>query len=251
MKSVLSYQEELDAAKAIWLERYPDASALFLAGSIVRGEGTKYSDLDIVVVYERLSAAYRESYMFGRWPVEAFIHDLSTLAYFFKEIDRKTGVPSLATMISEGVEIPESSGFSALCKNLANTQISKGPPKWHKYEIDASRYSITNLVDDIRQPRSYMEVVASGSALHSALAIHVFRTRGMWSAGGKMIPRQLENTLPDIATDWRISFTRLFETGCSDSLVSMVEMLLEPDGGFLFEGYSQTAPANWRFDGDA
>lgn len=96
-----------------------------------------------------------------------------------------------------------------------------------------------------------MEIVSSGAALNGALATHVFRTRGMWSATGKMIPRQLEKTLPDLATEWRENFTRLFETGNGDSLILMAERILEPDGGLLFDSYHQTAPANWRYDGNA
>ena len=250
MKNVLSLKAEIDAAETIRQQKYPSASALFLAGSIVRGEGTEHSDLDIVVIYEHLSAAYRESFYFSRWPVEAFVHDRATLAYFFEEVDKKRGVPSLASMVSEGLEITAPTSFSSTCKELADTLLSEGPPSWSQSEIDASRYSITNLIDDIRQPRSYTEAVAIAAELHRVLATHVFRVRGMWAATGKMIPRQLERTMPEIATTWQDCFTKLFKTGNSDSLISMVEALLEPDGGLLFESYRQAAPANWRSGGD-
>ena len=40
----------LDAAHAIWSQRYSGADVVLAAGSIVRGEATAYSDLDLVVV---------------------------------------------------------------------------------------------------------------------------------------------------------------------------------------------------------
>ena len=40
-----------DAARVICSQRYPDAAVAFAAGSLMRGEGTPYSDLDLVVVY--------------------------------------------------------------------------------------------------------------------------------------------------------------------------------------------------------
>ena len=250
MKNEYSLQEEIKAAEAVRQQMFPDAGALFLAGSLVRGEGNEHSDLDIVVVYEHLSAAYRNSFTFARWPVEVFVHDPATLAYFFVEFDKKRGVPSLATMISEGVELPGPTKLSTSCKKMANTLLAQGPEAWDQTDTDASRYAITNLVDDIRRPRSYIELIAIGTELHRALATHVFRTRGMWSASGKMIPRQLESAVPEIAKIWQDCFTTLYKAGDSDNLVSMVEKLLEPDGGFLFEGYSQVVPASWRSNGD-
>lgn len=59
--------------------KYSEAKVIFLAGSIVRGEGTPDSDLDLVVVYEHLPNAYRESFYYGGFPVEAFVHDPQTL----------------------------------------------------------------------------------------------------------------------------------------------------------------------------
>ena len=100
------------AAKAIHSQRYAHAEITFLAGSLVRGEGTSTSDLDLVVVFKTLPEAYRESFRFGHWPVEAFVHDPQTLAYFFHKVDKPSGVPSLPTMVSEGIEIPQSSEFS-------------------------------------------------------------------------------------------------------------------------------------------
>jgi predicted nucleotidyltransferase len=44
-------EQIIGTAKAIRSARYRDASAVFAAGSVVRGEGTAYSDLDLVVVY--------------------------------------------------------------------------------------------------------------------------------------------------------------------------------------------------------
>lgn len=56
-------------------QRFGDAEVLFLAGSVMRGQGTPHSDLDVVVVYKSLPAAYRESLYHQGWPVELFVHD--------------------------------------------------------------------------------------------------------------------------------------------------------------------------------
>ena len=66
-------------ATKIQKDRYPNSDIIFLAGSVARGEGTATSDLDLVVVFQQLPAAYRESFQFEGWPVEAFVHDPETL----------------------------------------------------------------------------------------------------------------------------------------------------------------------------
>ena len=76
-------KEPRSAVTEILAEKYPEARVVFLAGSVVRGEDTETSDLDLVVIFDRLPQAYRESFIFGGWPVEAFIHDPETLRYFF------------------------------------------------------------------------------------------------------------------------------------------------------------------------
>lgn len=95
----------LNAARLVFSQRYPDAAVAFAAGSLVRGEGTEYSDLDLVVVYPTVPGAYRESFRFQGLPVEVFIHDPETLEYFFVEMDVASGIPALPHMVMEGQEI--------------------------------------------------------------------------------------------------------------------------------------------------
>src|SRR5262245_59060034 len=109
------------AVNAIRAERYAGCSALFVAGSIVRGEGTAHSDLDLVVLFPALKNAYRESFRHSGYPVEAFVHDPETLEYFFVEVDRASGIPALPHMVAEGVEVPAPSDLSRALKQRART----------------------------------------------------------------------------------------------------------------------------------
>jgi predicted nucleotidyltransferase len=54
----------VEAACGIFRERYEGARVLFLGGSVMRGEATLASDLDIVVLYKRLPNAYREAFVY-------------------------------------------------------------------------------------------------------------------------------------------------------------------------------------------
>jgi predicted nucleotidyltransferase len=50
--------------KKLLQEKYSLASCAFLAGSIMRKEATKHSDLDIVILYDHLEPAFRASNAF-------------------------------------------------------------------------------------------------------------------------------------------------------------------------------------------
>ncbi|HEX8687490.1 MAG TPA: nucleotidyltransferase domain-containing protein, partial [Pyrinomonadaceae bacterium] len=119
----------VEAARGVWRERYAGARVVFLGGSVMRGEATPASDLDLVVVYERLPNAYREAFVHAGWPVESFVHDPETLEEFF-EADRVRGLPALMSMVGEGVEVPAASEFSAALKRRARELMEAGPPAW-------------------------------------------------------------------------------------------------------------------------
>ncbi|MDB4877876.1 MAG: nucleotidyltransferase protein [Gemmatimonadetes bacterium] len=234
------------AATSIVNERYPDAMASFAAGSLIRGDGTAYSDLDLVVVYRRLPNAYRESFRFEQLPVEAFVHDVETLNFFFYHVDRPSGVPALPQMVLEGIEIPEPTSDSQALKRLAASVIAMGPPALTDDDRRRMRYEITDTLDDLRAPRSYDELVATGSVLFKSLANFYFRTNGLWSANGKSIPRKLALANAELANRYSLAFDALVRRGEPEAAIALAEEFLASAGGPLFEGYRLDAPASWR-----
>jgi hypothetical protein len=229
-----------EAARGVWRERYAGARVMFLGGSVMRGEATPASDLDVVVVYEKLPNAYREAFVHAGWPVEAFVHDAETLARFF-ERDRMRGMPILIGMVHEGLEVPEACEFSAALKRRAAELIEAGPPAWDEDELTLRRYRLTDWVDDLRFPRSHEELFATGAALYSDAADFYFRTRGLWSAHSKTIPRRLRAADAAFAEKFLGAFDALFTERRNAPAVALVEELLEPFGGFLFHGFRQEA----------
>ncbi len=232
----------------IYSNQYPQAEVIFLAGSVVRGESTSTSDLDLVVVFKHLPCAYRESYFHADWPVEAFVHDPQTLDYFFRWVDRPTGVPSLARMVSEGIEVPVANEFTHSVKQLAHSSLQDGPFPWSQQDIDNSRYGITDLVEDIRDPRSVPEMYAIATLLYPALADHYLRSQNLWSAKGKAIPGRLQTVNADFAKRFVDSFERVFVKNQAEQVIDIAAEILDADGGFLFEGHRLEAPQSWRIE---
>jgi predicted nucleotidyltransferase len=230
----------LEAARGIWRGRYAGARVIFLAGSVMRGEATPTSDLDIVVVFEELRDAYRESFTFEGWPVEAFVNDVESLRHFYERA-RKRGVPSLMRMVIEGLEVPEASEFSEGLKREAAAVYEAGPLAFDEAELQLRRYRLTDWADDIRFPRSGEELVASGAWLYQDASDFFFRSRGLWSAHSKTVPRRMREVDAEFASKFLAAFDALFTERRSDAAIALVEELLAPFGGTLFDGFRMDA----------
>jgi Nucleotidyltransferase domain len=237
--------EPIKAARRIFRERYEGARVLFLAGSVMRGDATPTSDLDIVVVYERLPNAYREAFTCEGWPVEAFVNDAETVKHFF-DSDRRRGRPDMMSMVLEGVEIPEACELSAELKLRASEIFEAGPPPLGEDELSLRRYRLTDWVDDIRHPRSTEELVATGAYLYGDAADFFFRSRNLWSSHSKTIPRRLRQADADFAERFSRAFDALFSSKDSAPAVVLIEQMLEPFGGLLFDGFRKDALAEER-----
>lgn len=237
--------DALTVARRIQGARHPDAAVVLLAGSVVRGEATATSDLDVVVIYERVDHAWRESFVCDGWPVEAFVHDPETLRHFFVEVDGRAGTPSLASMVLDGVEASPPHPLTATVKALARAVLDGGPPAWSEAETRMRRYVVTDLVDDLRAPRSHAERVAAGARLYELLADTILRSRGRWSARGKSIPRVLARLDAALAERFVAGFDALF-AGDQTAVLALAEEVLAPLGGFHFAGHRLDAPPGWR-----
>lgn len=233
----------LYVTKELLETRYKGAEAIFVAGSVVRGEATTYSDLDLVVIFPRVDVAYRESFAHKEWPVEAFIHDKYTLEFFFRHIDHQIGRATLAEMISEGHEVPGPTNLTETLKRLASETLKAGPPPLPAEEILDRRYQISELIDDIREPKTRGELIASASVIFTELADYFLRTNRGWTGTGKGLLKRLRRQDPVIARRFSESFEDLFATGQTGRVIDLASDVLAPEGGFLFEGYRREVPS--------
>ncbi|HEY8945618.1 MAG TPA: nucleotidyltransferase domain-containing protein [Polyangiaceae bacterium] len=234
-----------EAATQLHAEKYPLARVLFCAGSVVRGEGCASSDLDVVVLFDRVDNAWRESFHFAGWPVEVFAHDPETLA-FFVEQDIQSGRPSLAQMLSEAVVVPRADAWSGAIQCWATRVLSTKPSAPSSESLREDRYWITDLVDDLRDNRSERELRAIACKLYPAVCNFVLKTRGEWLGSGKTLPRLLARAAPELAEELEAAFALFFRTADPASVLVVVERVLAPFGGTYFDGFRSDAPTSSR-----
>jgi predicted nucleotidyltransferase len=242
----LAKTSPLFVTKDLLETRYHGAEVIFVAGSVMRGEATAYSDIDIVVIFPKIQKAYRESFYHMEWPVEAFVHDPDTLQYFFHEIDRPTGTATLAEMVYDGIEVPQATPFSENLKSLAAVFLREGPPKLSQQEIEDRRYHLSERLDDLRDPRSKADLYATASAIYAELAEYYFRSRNEFSSTGKAILKRMKKSDPNFMRRFMDAFETLYTQAQPGKVIELCEELLMPQGGLLFDKYRRDAEGGRR-----
>jgi hypothetical protein len=246
---MMTADEVEQLAGRVLATRYPEADAGFAAGSIIRGDGTALSDLDLVVLFETLPHAGRASFTFEGLPVEAFIHDEATIGWYMRS-DMQVGRPAHINMLAEGRIVGPRPERARELQALAKAILAAGPPPLDHARIDYLRYHITDKLDDLRDPRSPHEVVAIVAWLYPFMTELLFRSRGRWAANAKWAPRQLRAMDPVLESDLDQALESLLTRHDVQPLIDFTGRALEPLGGFLFDGFAVDSPVTSRLTAD-
>ncbi|QIW18326.1 nucleotidyltransferase domain-containing protein [Bacillus thuringiensis] len=227
----------MEAARSIITSQFPNCDVALLGGSVVRGEATKTSDLDIVIVDQNLTSCYRESFYSNGWPVEVFVHNFETYKTFFK-MDCDRGRPSLPQLVSEGIVLKGENEIVEKLKREANDLLNKGPAKWTEEMMKQNRYFITDTLDDFIGASKREEELFIANLLADLLHEYVLRVNGKWLGNSKWFIRVLRKYDEQYADQFVAAFDHFYTTGEKRKLITFVEKTLEQYGGRMFEGFS-------------
>ncbi len=224
------------AARVIVAARYPDCDVALLAGSVVRGEATATSDLDILVVTRQPGTPYRESFAAEGWPVEAFVHTIASWREFVAaDIARRR--PSLAQMAAEGIMLRDCDGLADQLRAEARAVLEAGPPELTAGELEDCRYGLTDLLGDFTGETTYEGGLFAAQVLAAEAADFVLACHRRWTGRGKSLWRAIARYDADSAQRLAAALREYACEGRKDVLVEWVDGALAPVGGRLFEGY--------------
>lgn len=225
-----------EAAQKFVEKYFPNCNGALLAGSVVRGEATETSDLDIVIFDETFPSSYRETFIELEWPIEVFVHNGSSYKSFF-ESDRERAQPSLPRMVSEGI-ILRNDGIIEAIKKEAEELLKEGPEKWTEKTIQIKRYFLTDTLDDFIGSSNRAEGIFIANTLAELISEFVLRTNRRWIGTSKWIVRSLKAFDEDFANQFVEAFDTYYTTGDKSRVICLVEAAMEPHGGRLLEGFS-------------
>ncbi|QBE64453.1 nucleotidyltransferase domain-containing protein [Pseudoduganella lutea] len=245
----------IDAARHLvtrhLLPRWPDAKVAIIGGSIARGEATPTSDIDLLLVFDRVDHAWRDTFKVGAQTVELFGHDPATFDYFCRTVDRPAGRMPLVEMVLDGVSLLPDTGAAAWLRTHARELFDLGPPAPTPAMLAGHRYAITTLLEDLIDGTAPDETLATAVKLYDTLALFALRAAGAWTGDGKHLARRLRAVDPALATDLVAAMAALAADPAAGKALfdTAARRTLAPHGGLLLEGYTAPAPAGWRSEG--
>lgn len=228
--------EPIHAATVFVKTNFRHCRGALLAGSVVRGQETATSDLDIVVFDETLLHSYRESIVAFGWPIEVFVYNLHSYKLFF-ENDRKAAKPTMPRMVSEGIIIKDT-GIMEDIQLEAKALLEAGPQQWTEDTIRTKRYFITDVLDDLRGSEDRRERMFCVNALSDLVSEFILRTEQKWIGSSKWVIRSLQEHDQQLADEFVDVFDRFYKNDETEPVIAFVDRILQPFGGRLFEGFS-------------
>jgi hypothetical protein len=232
----MNHKPPIEAANQFIKKYFPNCQGALLAGSVVRGEATETSDLDIVIFDNNLASSYRESLIDFGWAIEVFAHNLISYKQFFDQ-DVKRARPSLPRMVSEGIVLKDN-GIIESIKKEADSILAKGPEEWTTETINTKRYFITDALDDFIGCSSRAEEIFIANTLAELVSEFVLRTNRKWIGASKWVVRALRQHDEKFAVQFVMAFDFYYRTGEKQQIINLVDPVLLPFGGRLFEGFS-------------
>jgi predicted nucleotidyltransferase len=225
-----------EAAQQFIQKQFPNCDGALLAGSVVRGEATETSDLDIVIFDQNVQSSYRESLIDFGWNIEVFVHNLNSYKEFFIS-DYERARPSLPRMVSEGIVLKDFGKMESI-KHEAKALLDQGPVKWSQEMINIKRYFITDVLDDFIGCSDRSEEIFIANTLAEMVSEFVLRTNRKWIGTSKWLVRSLRHYDEKFAEHFVAVFETFYKTGDKNKIIQMVDNILEPYGGRLFNGFS-------------
>ncbi|CAG9614589.1 hypothetical protein BACCIP111899_03822 [Bacillus rhizoplanae] len=226
----------MEAAKQVLASQFPTCDAALLGGSIARGEGTKTSDLDIIIFDGTLSSAYRESFIAYGWPVEVFVHNFTSYKDFFAS-DCKRGRPSLPQLVVEGIVLKDIKGNTPAIKKEAQQLLEKGPEPWTEETMQQKRYFITDVLDDFIGTTKREEELFIANHLANLVHVFILRMNNCWTGQSKWFMKTLKKYDEQFAVEFVAVFEQFYKTGEKEQVIVFVNGILDMYGGRLFDGF--------------
>jgi hypothetical protein len=236
---MVAAEDAAGIARRLVGEQFPDARAAWLGGSVVRGDATETSDLDITVVLPGPPAPFRDSIRYAGWPVELFVHTEDSLT-LYRQKDRDRRQPTIMRLVGESIILVDTDGIGVSLQHDCVAEIAAGPVPLSGEALASARYGVTDLITDLEGSTDDAERAAISTILWQDAARLLLAATGSWTAFGKGLVRELRRFDAARSTTYTADLMegmRNSIAGDPQHLITLCDGILEQFGGRLFEGH--------------
>lgn len=233
----MSKSNFLLTAEKMIAERFPERLCAFIGGSHVNGHQNKESDVDIwLIMPDNGLDPQRQSFTYENVPIELFLHSTETISSFLYHDQNLGSAPNCHAICHSIVWGPD----LALANRIRHTAehiLTAGPKPLTQEQLDDRRYQISGAIKSL-SPSNKKNIRPIVADLYLRLADFHLRANGHWSSRSKYIMQDLSHNFPDFAKRYEKSFDDAFR-GKYEKLIALIDEILVPHGGRLFDGYQR------------
>lgn len=226
--------EHLEIVRRFVQARFPLAEGVIVGGSTSTGTRTASSDIDLLLLGPAAMLEGDDSLAatcaFGGEAIEVFAYDEQGFERW-AALGVEQCRPVIVDMLVHGELLRDSALVRALRHRWAPI-LSRGPAV-DAHRIDLLRYTVTDLVDDLRDAEDPFERHATMARLLEQVAALALLSNGRWLGTGKHLARRLREWSPDRSA----ALAAPFIAGDARGLLLAAERELERAGGRLREGF--------------
>lgn len=224
----------VELAERFVAARFPNASIAVIGGSTGRGERTRTSDIDLLLIGDALLPGGAAS---TALTVEFDDEIFEVFAYTPSGFDEwaQRGIaehrPVIVHMLVEGMRVRGGAEYEQLRTDWA-ARLYEGP-YIDPHQLDVLRYAVTDVLDDLRDAIDPLERLVIAGVLFGRTAELMLLTAGKWIGTGKYLPRRLRE-LPEERV---IALSAPYLRGDFDEMADAAEHELVAAGGRLQSGF--------------
>jgi hypothetical protein len=223
--------------------RYGQPLFCFFFGSHSFGRGDAGSDVDVIVVLERVGNAYRETFSAHGFLFDAHVYDPETLHATMRS-EQKNGFAILAGKIDQARVLPAPCELAAKLQAIARHVLRSGParpPDW-----DRPRRVMSALLSDLERCADADEQRVIAMDLYMKVLDLYLRCHGQFAGQGRYMIRAVKAFDAAFFERAQSALARVFGEGAVSPLTGLGREVLDLIGGPLTAGYRQDYPEKLR-----
>ena len=192
LRSYDRQMQQIDLVERFLVDRFPGAAVAVVAGSTARGNRTRTSDIDLLLIGDHMLAAQASSlaatFAFEGETFEVFAYSSDGFEQWARKClgDYR---PVILNMLLEGIPVRGAAEVAPLRAEW-RTIYDEGPVV-SPHEMELRRYAITDLIDDLRDATDPLEQRVVAFALFERIAELMLLSERRWIGAGKYLPRRL------------------------------------------------------------
>ena len=192
LRSYDRQMQQIDLVERFLVDRFPGAAVAVVAGSTARGNRTRTSDIDLLLIGDHMLAAHASSlaatFAFEGETFEVFAYSSDGFEQWARKClgDYR---PVILNMLLEGIPVRGAAEVARLRAEW-RTIYDEGPVV-SPHEMELRRYAITDLIDDLRDATDPLEQRVVAFALFERIAELMLLSERRWIGAGKYLPRRL------------------------------------------------------------